>query len=91
MSSSADLHPRLAPGTTPPYTTTHPCLHTHTPPRSVGTVFFSALTFGAVVVALHGAVREPDNLFTDDRDDNQSFLSILSGAGAGLPAAGLPV
>lgn len=67
--------------------------HTHTfqPPRSVGTVFFSALTLSAVVVAMHGAVREPDNLFTDDADNNQSFLSILSGAGGALPTAGLPV
>jgi hypothetical protein len=35
-------------------------------PCSVGTVFFSALTFSAAVIAAHGAFREPDNLFVDE-------------------------
>lgn len=46
--------------------------HVHTPathrPRSVGTVFFSALSFSLAVVLAHGAFREPDNLFIDDAE-----------------------
>ena len=34
----------------------------------MGTVFFSALSFSAAVIILHGAMREPDNLFVDDVD-----------------------
>eukprot|EP00798_Chlamydomonas_sp_ICE-L_P003380 gene3380-13417_t len=33
---------------------------------SVGTVFFFALSISVAVVCLHGAFREPDNLFLDD-------------------------
>lgn len=36
--------------------------------RSVGTVFFSALAFSCAAIALHGAFREPDNLFVDDAE-----------------------
>lgn len=46
---------------------------------SVGTVFFSALTFSAAVIAAHGAFREPDNLFVDEVESSQPFLSILTG------------
>ena len=35
---------------------------------SVGTVFFSALAFSCAAIALHGAFREPDNLFVDDAE-----------------------
>ncbi len=35
---------------------------------SVGTVFFSALSLSLAVVALHGAFREPDNLFVDEAE-----------------------
>lgn len=46
---------------------------------SVGTVLFSALSIGFVVIALHGATRVPDDLFLDETEENQSFLSILTG------------
>lgn len=38
------------------------CIYTH----SVGTVFFSALSISMAIVVLHGAFREPDNLFIDE-------------------------
>jgi hypothetical protein len=42
---------------------------------SVGTVFFTALTFSAAAIALHGAFREPDNLFVDDIEVGHHFRS----------------
>eukprot|EP00195_Chlamydomonas_chlamydogama_P000996 CAMPEP_0202916448 /NCGR_PEP_ID=MMETSP1392-20130828/68587_1 /ASSEMBLY_ACC=CAM_ASM_000868 /TAXON_ID=225041 /ORGANISM="Chlamydomonas chlamydogama, Strain SAG 11-48b" /LENGTH=202 /DNA_ID=CAMNT_0049608877 /DNA_START=129 /DNA_END=737 /DNA_ORIENTATION=+ len=53
---------------------------------SVGTVFFSALSLSLAVIVAHGAFREPDNLFIDDNENQQSFLSILSGGSATVPA-----
>lgn len=47
---------------------------------SVGTVFFSALTFSCAVIACHGAFREPDNLFVDDVESSQPFLGFLTGS-----------
>lgn len=55
---------------------------------SVGTVFFSALAFSAAVISVHGACREPDHLFMDDVEADQSFMSMLTGAPA---SATLPV
>lgn len=49
---------------------------------SVGTVFFSALTFSCAAIALHGAFREPDNLFVDDAESSQPFLGFLTGSSA---------
>ncbi|KAG1669309.1 hypothetical protein FOA52_014870 [Chlamydomonas sp. UWO 241] len=47
---------------------------------SVGTVFFSALSFSAAVIAVHASFREPDNLFVDEGPaESQSFLGILTG------------
>lgn len=46
---------------------------------SVGTVFFSALSISLAVICLHGAMREPDNLFLDEAESQQSFLGILTG------------
>ena len=37
-------------------------------PRSVGAVFFSALSISMAIVVLHGAFREPDNLFIDEAE-----------------------
>ncbi|KXZ53614.1 hypothetical protein GPECTOR_6g531 [Gonium pectorale] len=45
---------------------------------SVGTVFFSALSLSLAVVALHGAFREPDNLFIDEGETQQGFLSMFT-------------
>eukprot|EP00197_Chlamydomonas_leiostraca_P012192 CAMPEP_0202866606 /NCGR_PEP_ID=MMETSP1391-20130828/8138_1 /ASSEMBLY_ACC=CAM_ASM_000867 /TAXON_ID=1034604 /ORGANISM="Chlamydomonas leiostraca, Strain SAG 11-49" /LENGTH=208 /DNA_ID=CAMNT_0049546573 /DNA_START=8 /DNA_END=634 /DNA_ORIENTATION=+ len=50
---------------------------------SVGTVFFSALSFSLAVVLAHGAFREPDNLFIDDAESQQGFFNILTGTPAG--------
>ncbi|GBF89041.1 prenylated Rab receptor [Raphidocelis subcapitata] len=47
---------------------------------NVASVVFSALVFGAALVAAHGATRVPDDLFVDD-DSNQGLLAILTGAG----------
>ncbi|KAL6744982.1 prenylated rab acceptor family protein [Haematococcus lacustris] len=46
---------------------------------SVGTVFFSALSISLAVVCAHGALREPDNLFIDDAESQQSFLPLFPG------------
>uniref|UniRef100_A0A7S0VCP1 PRA1 family protein n=2 Tax=Polytomella parva TaxID=51329 RepID=A0A7S0VCP1_9CHLO len=48
---------------------------------SVGTVFFSAISISLALIALHGAFREPDNLFLDDGEAQSpinpfSFLPI---------------
>lgn len=51
---------------------------------NVASVVFSALVFGAGLVAAHGACRVPDDLFIDDGgDSNQGLLSILTGGGGG--------
>lgn len=47
---------------------------------NVASVAFSALMFGAGLVAAHGAMRVPDDLFIDDQS-NQGLLSILTGGG----------
>jgi len=47
---------------------------------NVASVVFSALMFGAALVAAHGATRVPDDLFIDDADANQGLLSILTGS-----------
>ncbi|GAX75235.1 hypothetical protein CEUSTIGMA_g2680.t1 [Chlamydomonas eustigma] len=56
---------------------------------SVGAVFFSALSLSVAIVVLHGAFREPDNLFLDEAESQQPFLSFLTGSTAGvtIPAA----
>jgi hypothetical protein len=37
-------------------------------PCSVGAVFFSALSLSIAIIVLHGAFREPDNLFLDEAE-----------------------
>jgi hypothetical protein len=56
---------------------------------SVGAVFFSALSLSIAIIVLHGAFREPDNLFLDEAESQQPFLSFLTGstAGVAIPAA----
>jgi hypothetical protein len=45
----------------------------------VGTLLFSAISMSAVVVALHGATRVPDDLFLDEAEVGElSELSELS-------------
>lgn len=48
---------------------------------NVASVVFSALMFGAALVAAHGACRVPDDLFIDDGEANQGLLSIFTGGG----------
>lgn len=48
----------------------------------VGAVLFSALCLGVTVIALHGAVRVPDDLFTDDAVEGGSIWSAITGGGA---------
>lgn len=46
---------------------------------SVGTVLFSALSLSFCVIALHGAMRVPDDLFLDEAEQsNNSLLGIFS-------------
>lgn len=52
---------------------------------SVGAVLFSALCLGVTVIALHGAVRVPDDLFTDEVVENGSIWSAITGGGASVP------
>lgn len=47
---------------------------------SVGTVLFSALSVSFCVIALHGAMRVPDDLFLDDAEQNTGLLNIFSTA-----------
>ncbi|KAI8464691.1 MAG: prenylated rab acceptor family protein [Monoraphidium minutum] len=46
---------------------------------NVASIVFSALMFGAGMVAVHGATRVPDDLFIDEGEANQGLLSILTG------------
>ncbi|TVU27511.1 hypothetical protein EJB05_30128, partial [Eragrostis curvula] len=54
---------------------------------SVGSLIFSALALGAVVVFAHGAFRVPDDLFLDEPDQaagaGNPLLSFIAGATAG--------
>ncbi|MEW5299824.1 MAG: hypothetical protein WDW36_002799 [Sanguina aurantia] len=45
---------------------------------NVGTVLLSAISIGAAAVVVHGATREPDNLFIDEGETQQGLLSIFS-------------
>jgi hypothetical protein len=44
----------------------------------VGSVLFSALSIGVAGVAVHGALRVPDDLFLDDVAQPQGFLPSFS-------------
>jgi hypothetical protein len=46
----------------------------------VGTVFFSALSLSLSLVLLHGAFREPDNLFIDEGEVRAVCLPALLAA-----------
>jgi len=55
---------------------------------NVGTVLFSALSISSAAIALHGAARAPDDLFTmDEAAGSQSLLSILTGGATSSSAA----
>ncbi|MED6110723.1 PRA1 protein B4 [Stylosanthes scabra] len=56
---------------------------------SVGSVIISALMLGITVVCLHGAFRQPEDLFLDEQEPSQStgFLSFLRGAAANAAVA----
>ncbi|KAK9815786.1 hypothetical protein WJX72_009473 [[Myrmecia] bisecta] len=54
---------------------------------SVGTVLFTALGISTGVIALHGAMRVPDDLFTDEAEAQQGFFGFLSAPAAPTGAA----
>ncbi|XP_057743155.1 PRA1 family protein B4-like [Arachis stenosperma] len=56
---------------------------------SVGSVIISALMVGVTVVCLHGAFRQPEDLFLDEQEPSQAtgFLSFLRGAAANAAVA----
>jgi hypothetical protein len=49
---------------------------------NVATLILSAVLLGGAVVAVHGALRVPDDLFLDDQESSGGFLSFL---GTGIP------
>ncbi|XP_073275181.1 PRA1 family protein B4-like [Primulina huaijiensis] len=54
---------------------------------SVGSVMVSALIVGVAIVCLHGAFRDPEDLFLDEQEPNTSttgFLSFFTGAKAAV-------
>ncbi|XP_073047299.1 PRA1 family protein B2-like [Primulina eburnea] len=54
---------------------------------SVGSVLVSALIVGVAIVCLHGAFRDPEDLFLDEQEPNTSttgFLSFFTGAKAAV-------
>ena len=54
---------------------------------SVGSVLFSALSIGLAGVAVHGALRVPDDLFIDDAAQGDgSMLGFLLGKSAASTA-----
>lgn len=55
---------------------------------SVGSLLISALLIGVAIVCLHGAFRDPEDLFLDDQEPaNPAFLSFLGGAAQSAAAA----
>lgn len=60
---------------------------------SVGAVLFSALSLSLAVIAAHGALREPDNLFVDEGEmlGGQGLLSIFTNPGGSSAAVATAV
>eukprot|EP00951_Prasinocladus_malaysianus_P006027 scaffold42586_cov48-Prasinocladus_malaysianus.AAC.1 len=54
---------------------------------SVASVLFSAVGCGAAVIAAHGALRTPDDLFLDEADQSGTLMSIFTAPPAGQPIA----
>lgn len=49
---------------------------------SVGTVLFTALGISCAAIGLHGAFRQPDDLFTDEAENQQGgIFGLFGGAG----------
>lgn len=44
---------------------------------SVGTVLFTALGISCAAIGLHGAFRQPDDLFTDEAEVSCSADAVL--------------
>ncbi|XP_071690041.1 PRA1 family protein B3-like [Rutidosis leptorrhynchoides] len=58
---------------------------------NVGSVIISALLIGLMVLCVHGAFREPEDLFLDDQEPiNSGFLSFLGGAASNAAVAAAP-
>lgn len=45
---------------------------------SVGTVLFTALGISCAAIGLHGAFRQPDDLFTDEAEVSCSIDAVLN-------------
>ncbi|KAF3329866.1 PRA1 family protein B3-like protein [Carex littledalei] len=58
---------------------------------SVGSLIISAITVGAVLVCIHGALRVPEDLFLDEPDQQggaaAGLLSFLGGAASSVASA----
>ena len=58
---------------------------------SVGSLIISAITLGAVLVCIHGALRVPEDLFLDEPDQQggaaAGLLSFLGGAASSVASA----
>lgn len=55
---------------------------------SVGSLLISALLVGAALVAAHGALRVPEDLFLDDQETGGAPTGFLSFLGGGASVAG---
>lgn len=53
---------------------------------NVGSLLISALMVGALLVAVHGAFKVPDDLFLDEQESTGGFLSFLTGPGPAQPS-----
>ncbi|KVI09978.1 PRA1 family protein B3-like [Cynara cardunculus var. scolymus] len=58
---------------------------------SIGSLVISALMVGLAIVCVHGAFRDPEDLFLDDQDQaTAGLLSFLGGATSSAAAAAPP-
>ena len=46
---------------------------------SVGTILFTAIGISLSAISIHGAFRQPDDLFSDEAEQQIGFLSFLKG------------
>lgn len=54
---------------------------------SVGTILFTAIGISLTAIGLHGACRQPDDLFTDEAEQQGGLLGFLT-APTGVASAG---
>ena len=56
---------------------------------SVGSVLFSAVGLGLTGIAAHGALREPNDLFLDDGENDSGFFNFLKPPAGGAQISGV--